>query len=502
MSAARATSSLTMVHAGAAANPPPMRALLLLWLASIPAVSASCNQQNKQKAVYAYFEHEPPLSEVPALDMIGDIVVGELDSLEAYGNRGIYSAFMLNWNEPSPGGYMGPQVTAKRLISGADQQVLFSLWDQDPGEDTWLPAIPDQENCKRNCNDCAVHTGEVHDDGSTGTQCKVFIPRYANQELRMRVRRVEAEGSREMYGRTWTGGVWEVTVQDLGTGDVWTVGRQLLAEQTGGIIRTSAFNEHIGCTPCDAFDQSEVRRGPWVLEPNGTTLVGATSRYTKTREDGFTCHRHAITSDAFGAVTFASGPSSDEQPGSGAWDKTLYSCDGAGGCATPTPPPPPSPPPPAAASPSPPPTPVYRYSVTGTSAAAAIDGDALLSTIAALIGVPAESVQLEAQSVDATGVPTIRFAVDASATTQTEAEVAAEIARSDAVALVVVAAPPSAPPPPSPLPPPEGLTGGALAAVIAAPIAACCLVVVAVGLVYFLRLRKKGVKSEMRVADV
>ena len=51
-------------------------------------------------------------------------------------------------------------------------------------------------------------------------------------------------------------------------------------------------------------------------------------------------------------------------------------------------------------------------------------------------------------------------------------------------------------------PPPEGLTGGALAAVIAAPIAACCLVVVAVGLVYFLRLRKKGVKSEMRVADV
>ena len=138
-----------------------------------------------------------------------------------------------------------------------------------------------------------------------------------------------------MYGRTWTGDVWEVTVQDLGTGEVWTVGRQLLAEQTGGIVRTSAFNEHIGCTPCDAFDQSEVRGGPWVLEPPGTKLVGATSRYTNTREDGFTCHRHAVTSDGFGVVTFASGPSSAEQPGSGAWDKTLYSCDGAGGCATP-----------------------------------------------------------------------------------------------------------------------------------------------------------------------
>ena len=253
---------------------------------------------------------------------------------------------MLHWKGPSPGGYMGPQVIAKRLISGDPQQVLFSLWDHKPGESAWLPAIPDHENCNRNCNDCGVHVGDKVDDGSTGTQCKVFIPRYANQVLRMRVRRVEAEGSREMYGLTWTGGVWEVTVQDLGTGEVWMVGRQLLAEQFGGIVGTSAFNEHIGCTPCDAFDQSEVRGGPWVLEPPGTKLVGATSRYTNTRENGFTCHRHAVTSDGFGVVTFASGPSSPDQPGSGAWDKTLYSCDGAGGCATPRPPSPPSPSPP------------------------------------------------------------------------------------------------------------------------------------------------------------
>ena len=184
---------------------------------------------------------------------------------------------MLYWEAPSPRGYMGPQVIATRLISGEPQQVLFSIWDNKPGEDTWLPAIPDHENCNRNCNDCGVHVGDKVDDGSTGTQCKVFIPRYANQVLRMRVRRVEAEGSREMYGQTWTGGVWEVTVQDLGTGEVWMVGRQLLAEQTGGIVGTSAFNEHIGCTPCDAFDQSEVRGGPWVLDPPGTTLVGATS---------------------------------------------------------------------------------------------------------------------------------------------------------------------------------------------------------------------------------
>ena len=306
-----------------------------------------CNQQNKQKAMYANFEHEPPLSVVPALDMIGDVVIGDLESLKAHGANGIYSAFMLYWKPGTQSGYMGPQVDAKRLNRGEPQQVLFSLWDKNPGSDypTWKPVFPMHENCKRNCNDCPVAPSK-HDDGSTGTQCKVFIPRYANQELRMRVRRVEAEGSVEMYGRTWTGDVWEVTVQDLGTGELWTVGRQLIADQTSGITRTSAFNEHIGCTPCDAFDESEVRRGPWVLEPPGTKLVGATSKYSNTREAGFTCHRHAVTSDAFGEVTFASGPSSAEQPGSGAWDKTLYNCDGAGGCATPRPPPPPSPSPP------------------------------------------------------------------------------------------------------------------------------------------------------------
>ena len=316
-----------------------------------------CNQQNKQKAVYAYFQHKPPLLQVPALDMIGDVTVGDLESLKAHGENGIYSAFMLYWKAPSPRGYMGPQVTATRLISGEPQQVLFSLWDHKPGEAAWLPAIPDHENCNRNCNDCGVHVGDKVDDGSTGTQCKVFIPRYANQELRMRVRRVEAEGSREAYGRRWAGGVWEVTVQDLGTGEVWMVGRQLLAEQFGGIVKTSAFNEHIGCTPCDAFDESEVRGGPWVLEPPGTTLVGATSSSPFTREDGFTCHRHTITSDGFGVVTFASGPSSAEQPGSGAWDKTLYSCDGAGGCATPPLVAWPPSSPPASPAPSPPPTP-------------------------------------------------------------------------------------------------------------------------------------------------
>ena len=102
------------------------------------------------------------------------------------------------------------------LRSGEAQQVLFSICVLIAGVSGWLPAIPDHENCKRNCNDCAVHTGEVHDDGSTGTQCKVFIPRYANQVLRMRVRRVEDgavndEAQRERYRGVVERGHYETT---------------------------------------------------------------------------------------------------------------------------------------------------------------------------------------------------------------------------------------------------------------------------------------------------
>ena len=41
------------------------------------------------------------------------------------------------------------------------------------------------------------------------------------------------------------------------------VGRMFWENTFAGIDRFGAFHEHIGCTPCDAFFESEVRRGPW-----------------------------------------------------------------------------------------------------------------------------------------------------------------------------------------------------------------------------------------------
>jgi hypothetical protein len=146
--------------------------------------------------------------------------------------------------------------------------VLFSLWDAgDYGNANWLPALPligetdavanpGTASCKRNCNDCAVHQGSVADDGSTGTQCKVYIPAYSGQHLRVRMRRVGVAQTMVAYGQSWLGDTWEVSIQDVGTGELWLVGRQLLAGVSEGIRSISAFHELIGCTPCDAFNVS------------------------------------------------------------------------------------------------------------------------------------------------------------------------------------------------------------------------------------------------------
>ena len=144
-------------------------------------------------------------------------------------------------------------VTAQAGTAGRRQPVKgtrttnrfsFSLWDFKTagiGSPGWLPALPVTVNssetnrsvindgkckhlapgqacCKRNCQDCAVHSGPTANDGSTGTQCKVFIPAYSGQKLRVRIQRVLEAQTAEAYGKLWTGDVWEVSISDLSTG--------------------------------------------------------------------------------------------------------------------------------------------------------------------------------------------------------------------------------------------------------------------------------------------
>jgi len=283
-----------------------------------------CNTYNKHKALYASFVFEPSLATSHAFDLAAEVAWNDLESLRAWGRNGIYQAFMLHWDGSAPSGYMGPQATGAG--NPQKEQVLFSLWDRHPGLSSWQPALPMHKNCLRNCNDCSVHDGLFAPDGSTGTQCKIFIPAYTGQLLRIRAWR-SAEGvTKDAYGASFTGDVWKVRIEDRGTGQSWIVGKQLLAGVTNrGLRAVTTFNEHIGCTPCGAFDESVTVHGPWVLSPSGTRLMEATSTYSRDPTT-YTCHLHNVTAGSSpGALIMNAGPATPlSNPPT--WSKSLYHC--------------------------------------------------------------------------------------------------------------------------------------------------------------------------------
>ena len=53
------------------------------------------------------------------------------------------------------------------------------------------------------------------DDGSTGTQCKAHYYPQEGRTYRVRIFREEAMRTVESYGRSVSGSVWTVTVQDM-----------------------------------------------------------------------------------------------------------------------------------------------------------------------------------------------------------------------------------------------------------------------------------------------
>ena len=220
------------------------------------ASAGTCNQLNKQKALYGQFDFEPSLSASPATDVVVEVIWGDPTSLRTHGNNGIYDAFM-TYFLPGMKGYFGVQI--KGGASNKDM-LLFSVWDKDPGETAWAAALPRHPNCARNCNDCAVHKGpKKAPDSSTGTKCFVEIPDgVEGTTFQLRIRRVGVDVKASMYDKEWIGDEYEVTAVDKETGKSWIVGRQLLANQNQGIQRMSTFHEHIGCTTCRAFHFKQV----------------------------------------------------------------------------------------------------------------------------------------------------------------------------------------------------------------------------------------------------
>ena len=117
-------------------------------------VGADCNETSKQKALYAYFDHEPSLEDAPAFEIESEVTWTNVTSLRTWNKNGIYDAFMV-YLAASPGkeamsGYFGVQA---KTGNASRDMLLFSLWDKNPGEgEEWQAAIPMSSEAVVNVN--------------------------------------------------------------------------------------------------------------------------------------------------------------------------------------------------------------------------------------------------------------------------------------------------------------------------------------------------------------
>eukprot|EP01084_Bolivina_argentea_P177509 306942_1 len=286
-------------------------------------VADNCNSTNKQKALYAYFAHEPSLADSPAFEIETEVTWVNVTSLRTWNKNGIYDAFMVHFeaspNNKEMGGYFGVQA----LTGTKGDMLLFSLWDSNPGNSSsWQAVIPKSSNCKRNKED-GSHANTP--DGTTGTKCSVYIPFVdSGSVFRLHIQRTGINVSAIMYNRTWIGDEYEVSVKHIQSNHTWIIGSQLVDTSFSGINKMSTFCEHIGCTPCKAFEFASQRRGPWIIDPPGTDLIRA---WTKQNGDqDWLCMAQETTSQEVGELELRTGTQQDFN--SSAWNvDPIYVCN-------------------------------------------------------------------------------------------------------------------------------------------------------------------------------
>ena len=315
----------------------------------------SCNQANKQKTLYLKNSYEPPLHDVTEAST--SIRATLVEPLRRHNKNGIYEATTFGTKQSSgengPAGYFGVQWKG---LSSQKDMLLFSVWDVRHGPSVIPLATPSEEargetdlNCKRNCNDCAVH-GDFTPLG-TGVKCFYNLPRKLEEgdELTLKIER-ESVRSAEfrldgVNRQRFTGHVWRVTVeytggansnfmreqfprdvvaQSSGRSASFVLGRILFEDgdlsaardsSAWGITRLSNFHEHIGCTPCGSFPFEAVRRGPYVLRTAARggsdtprLLEGEAEFSCRWDQLGScTCRKFDARSYDFGEVTFMTG---------------------------------------------------------------------------------------------------------------------------------------------------------------------------------------------------
>ena len=289
--------------------PPPPKGIFRMWYADLalpvnaPLVAPlrspsapNCTAAPKQKAIYLKYSFSPTLQESPATDITAETVWTSTTDLRRYGHNGIYAAHPVGTANHGVSGYFGSQVDGDPTKGG----LLFSMWDRPrrnvhvpagfcdnkPVNHTWCMhkhAFPRSPGCHRHCLDCGLHPGWHN---TTGTQCGVSMRFDQGDAIRFRMHRTAANVSLTPPGMpgglTYRGSEWTVTAtvtrssSNASNTSVApfniTVGSMFFEDTFEGIGRFGAFHEHIGCTPCAAFFESEVRRGPWIAAPVARTV--------------------------------------------------------------------------------------------------------------------------------------------------------------------------------------------------------------------------------------
>eukprot|EP01063_Lacrimia_lanifica_P039772 TRINITY_DN881_c0_g1_i1.p1 TRINITY_DN881_c0_g1~~TRINITY_DN881_c0_g1_i1.p1 ORF type:complete len:311 (+),score=87.35 TRINITY_DN881_c0_g1_i1:76-1008(+) len=263
-----------------------MKAIIMssAFLAGAVASDEPCTAPVKQPALYLTYHFDPPLKQQNAYDLSAETVWNHTSDMKKTHQYGVYAAHPVGFagSKGEISGYFGTQVFGK---APADEvTLLFSIWDgrrsgtcaddYDPSlapNATWcgaLHAFPVTDTCKRHCNDCGLHPGWHN---TTGVQCggqKVTVS--PGDAIRTRIHRVEAD-AKFTFAETpkieYQGSVWRATAQVVSAAGVaaapFEIGKIFFESLDGGLDRFSAFHEHIGCVPCSAFYESEIRRGPW-----------------------------------------------------------------------------------------------------------------------------------------------------------------------------------------------------------------------------------------------
>lgn len=127
-------------------------------------------------------------------------------------------------------------------------------------------AFPVADGCYRHCLDCGLHPGWRN---TTGTQCSIKLPITTGDSFRFRLHRAEVNVTYPFDGHMYKGDVYALEVTRGPSIQTFNVGRIFFEDgDGGGVTRLGAFHEHIGCTPCNAFFESEERTGPWFPDSN------------------------------------------------------------------------------------------------------------------------------------------------------------------------------------------------------------------------------------------